>query len=396
MKPRVHYFCLISTDQLNQQYRTRFHVGPATRKVVGTAAALISAGTKAVIVSALIPVELGMALCSVERVGKIPYVRLFAKGRGAGRRLSASISYLWYAMSTVRPGDVVLLYNAFPDYILAALFLFFARRPAVLDVEDAPRPDEKGLRGAMNTTSFRILRTLCAPKAVTVSKVVGRSLGFTKFYVNYGVSSALENCDATPTDKFAADVPLSILYGGAIMPETGLNLFCATVRQLAQQHPHLKLTFHITGLFDPTIFHALRTELPAEAGVQIIIHGELSSAQYKSLLRSMDVGLCLKLPSHSMGQTTFPSKVVEICAAGMLLCTTSVSDVPDLFNSDIAVILATEQPGELLDALVAIDANKAQMRLRAQRGQQMVSKHFSEVNVGQELRAFLLEESDRR
>ncbi|MEZ2144653.1 glycosyltransferase family 4 protein [Bradyrhizobium sp. DN5] len=392
MHPRLHYFSLISTDKLNHRFGANFHVGPASRKVLGTTLALLSAKVRPVVVSALIPYRRGTSYSSIERIERIPYVRLFALGRGAFRRLTASVSFLFYTISVVRSNDAVLLYNAFPEYILAAFYRFLIGHRAILDVEDGPRVDERGPRGAMNIISFHILRALCDQKVVTVSKALAETLKLTKYHVNYGVSFQTRN-SKPPTERFRADAPLSILYGGAIMPETGSDLFCKAVRQLADNHPKLRVTFHITGVYDSTFLEGLRLNQPNDCETEIIVHGDLTAAEYNALLRSMDVGLCLKLPSHSMGQTTFPSKVVEICAAGVLLCTTRVSDVPDIFDDNNAVVLKNEEVDELVGAIANICHNKEEMQHRAHCGRLMVEHRFGVTKVGSDLRAFIFAES---
>lgn len=392
MSPRLHYFSSVSTDSLNRLFGIDSHVGAASRKVFGTARALMTADVRPVVVSGLIPFP-GGKLCSAVRTGSVPYVRLFSLGNGALRRVTAAFSFLWYTAFTVETEDAVLLYNAFPEYILAAAYLCLVRRRAFLDVEDAPRADEAGLRGAMNRFSFRWLKTFCDHRIITVSEQLANNAGFSEHHTNYGTFDEMPRSNE-PNQRFKKGVALNFLYGGAIVRETGLDLFCDTVRLLHSRMPELQVNFHVTGLFDFARLESLRLEVEQHSSLRVVIHGDLSSHEYRDLLSSMDVGLCLKLPSHSMGQTTFPSKVIEICSAGLLLCTTDVSDIPSLFSDDLAVVLRTEDSDELAQKIAFISERREEMKLRALRAHEMVAERFSSLRVGTDLRNFIFKNSN--
>ena len=77
----------------------------------------------------------------------------------------------------------------------------------------------------------------------------------------------------------------------------------------------------------------------AEVEFSVSVYGKLTMSDYRAFMDTMDIGLCLKLSSTGIGETTFPSKVVEIAASGLLLCATSISDVPLIFDDASAIIL---------------------------------------------------------
>jgi glycosyltransferase involved in cell wall biosynthesis len=292
-----------------------------------------------------------------------------------------------YAIRHVRSQDRVLLYNYSPEFILAALYLKIIGRPATLDIEDAPRKDQSDFRGLGNRISFRMLAPLCTRKCVTAARKIGERLGLRSFLTVYGVASYFD-APASTTPKFA-DEKVKILYGGVIMASTGLDLFVGAVRHLIAVAPDLPIHFFITGTYPDVELRAFAQEVETSSRFRLTPYSGLSMAEYRDLAKQVDIGLCLKLPSHSVGQTTFPSKAIEYAALGMLVCATAVSDIPIIFDESTGIILASESPEELASAILDAVTNRARSAARAQAGRQRVFDRFSRKNVGHELVEFL-------
>jgi glycosyltransferase involved in cell wall biosynthesis len=117
--------------------------------------------------------------------------------------------------------------------------------------------------------------------------------------------------------------------------------------------------------------------------------GKVEESDYIEILRQSHVGLCLKIPCSGMGSTTFPSKVVELASYGLLVISTRVSDVPDLFPPGSAVLLSDPSAEALVAALVAADADPKTASEIAERGNAVVRERLSAKKVGTELLAFL-------
>ena len=339
---RVFYFAPAASEDLNKRFNSEEFVGPGLGKVLGICGALKSPLISPVIVSGYIPWAKGHPLSWAIhiRTGGICYAKLLSFSHAAGKRATSACSFLVYAVRHVRRRDRVILYNFFPEYFLAALFLWATGNPAVMDIEDAPRPDEQGLRGLTNRVCFRLLKPLCRRQCITVSKVISKRLGFIESLPIYGVAS--------PEHEAQPRVPnysgLRVLFGGAISRGTGLNLFIDAVRVLADQYPGLAIHFLVTGRYPADTLAELKRQTEDRSHLTISLLGDLPGQQYRALIESIDVGLCLKLPSHSLGQTTFPSKVIEFASAGVLVCSTRVGDVPLLFDSTSALLLDSEDP----------------------------------------------------
>lgn len=384
MRRRVFYFASITTEALNKHFGANLFIGPAPNKVMAVCRALQSAQVSAIIVSSYLPVPI-ISRWQFRRNFRqkgVSFVQLFTLGRGVVKRFLSFVSYAGYAAIAVRTTDKVLFYNYFPEYILAAIILALRNNRAVIDIEDAPRKDEAGLRGLVNRWSFAVLRRLCEPRCITVSRAIGPLCGYERALPIYGVSTYFQTLSSTRVRRDS----LAVLFGGAIIQETGLAVFISCVRQLADQSPNVSVEFHVTGRYDRTLFETLKDDVEQRSNIRIFLWGDMSNADYNSLLDSMDVGLCLKLPEHSMGQTTFPSKVIEYASFGMLVCSTPVSDVPFLFDDKTAVVLTSSTGEELANTIVSISKNRRFYEMIALQGQRMAADRFSSIAVGRAVR----------
>jgi glycosyltransferase involved in cell wall biosynthesis len=121
-----------------------------------------------------------------------------------------------------------------------------------------------------------------------------------------------------------------------------------------------------------------------------ILHymGSVTGQAYKAILRQAHIGLCLKLPARSMGETTFPSKVVELSSQGLHVISTRVSDVPLLFDETTATLLHEATPRSLAHALVTIVRNGCEANTIALNGQNRITSLLSAEKVGFELLRF--------
>jgi len=382
---RIFYFAPFVTDDLNIQYGQNHYVGAATTKIVGICSALRSVGVFPIIVT-------GMISLQVKRIARFPkhakaggacVAVLFSMGHGLVKRMIAAWSFLFYAIRHVGVGDRVILYNYFLEYILAALYLRARGRPAILDIEDAPRLDEGGLRGFGNRILFPIFIFLCAKRYLTVSHQIAKLHNLNQYLAIYGVPRDFERV-RNQREKFSGE-RVHILFGGSIMPETGLNLFREAVSLLAAQCPELPVKFFVTGGFPYQELVSLAREIESSSSILIEVFSNLTAAEYMTLAANMDVGLSLKLPSEGIGQTTFPSKVIEYAGLGLLVCSTEVSDVPRLFDNTTAILLKSESPEELAAAIVECEKNRQQSSLRARAGRDRVLEICARQKVGQNL-----------
>ena len=393
-KHRTFYFCAVATDGLNRRFGTSFSAGAATGKVLGLCAALRSTGEMPVVVSALIPWRSRDGGCTRHmRTEGIGYAKIFSLGQGVLRRLIAGGAYLLYAIRYIRCGDTVILYNYFPDYIPAAVFLRLMGRPAILDIEDAPNPAQIGLWQYVNAACFRVMLRLCANRYLTASHLIGDKSHLKCFLPVYGVADAFQGAGSDQLRFQGARIRV-LFGGGSIRPETGSDLFLAAVRELARSYSDAPIDFLITGQFPTLQIAQLERDVKACSSIRIFPNANLSRTAYYKMVQAADAGLCLKHANTTLGQTTFPSKVIEFAAVGLLVCSTRVSDVPRIFDTESAVLLDTESPMELALALVDMAADRQRAAARARAGQHVVMSRFSKNKVGPMVSDFIYDRGD--
>jgi glycosyltransferase involved in cell wall biosynthesis len=181
---------------------------------------------------------------------------------------------------------------------------------------------------------------------------------------------------------------LKVLLGGTLQRTTGAELFVAAIRYLRQSS--LKgldsLEFHITGKGQS---ETLLKAVAHEGGVPLVhFHGSVSRTDYLSILTSSHIGLVLNLPSSQLGGTTFPSKAINMAAAGLAIISTKVSDVPTIFQSDGGIYLGDENPQTLAKLLLELLGKRTLLAATAQKGQHRVVEICSQAKVGYALRTF--------
>ena len=111
--------------------------------------------------------------------------------------------------------------------------------------------------------------------------------------------------------------------------------------------------------------------------------------EYFKIVCQSHVGLCLKLSSSRLANTTFPSKVIEIAANQLLLITTKVSDIPFLFDDKSARILKSEDANALVETIIAVIENRDESEKMAEVGKLRILQTCSSDVVGKQILNFL-------
>tara|TARA_R110002074_G_C12555300_1_gene667052 strand:+ start:4690 stop:5733 length:1044 start_codon:yes stop_codon:yes gene_type:complete len=346
---------------------------------------------KSIVVSSAIPVR----FFSIDKLSinfytdDVCFSKIISIGSGALRRFSASFSYFFYAKLYVRKDDVVIFYNPFPEYILAALYLKLTGRPAVLDLEDIPIFVWNSPSDVVYWLSWKLLISLCQRRYLTASRSIGERCNYSKFLPVHGVVPI----NAKRTPKRLDGDRLEILFGGTINQGAGLGLFVDAVSLLCDLEPDLPVRFVITGYFPIDYFSEFARRVMSESNFEFEILPNLTMSEYRNLVDRVDVGLSLKLPSQSVGTTTFPSKLIEYAAYGLLVCTLPVGDVLEIFSETTACILESEDPKVLANAILSVVREREKFATIAGRGCDVIFEKYTRHQVGRQILEFLGEKS---
>lgn len=398
--PRIYYFGTINSEALAEKIDPDALVGAATLKMIGLARALRRVGAQCLIVS-LPSISKNCAQGNFFPLGIIDSSEgvffLGALKNRYLRKIVGALQFLMFSLKRVRRRDVVIIYNQQPEYILAVIYFWLRGISLIQDIEDLP------LRSSiLRERSGRFLlhfydkisdnRKLCASDDIRKSFPLSRCL----------VVNGVVQKDGVVDKKFQAltrdcSSPLNIHFGGSLMPETGLNLFVEAVERLsvlmrAENTSPRKINFIVSGFGSFEVLEDLQFRL-AKGAIGLTLRKDLSRSAFYKLLDYCHVSLSLKLPSSEFASTTFPSKIIEVCSLGLALCSTRVAGIGSIFPNGGAYLLKENSSEELASLFVYWANNSKELFESARYGQSIVKKRFSEENIGNQLKAFLLTEA---
>lgn len=279
--------------------------------------------------------------------------------------------------------SVILAYNRLPHYMAAMELARLLRLRRFLDLEDGDAKEEGSPEHRWFT---RVLSArfdhLCNAGGMLAASALGRQYTGQKAVCCYGV--------ATPVPDYRDwdAKPLVVLLGGTLQRTTGAQLFAEAISHLRRSaRPGLDaIEFVVTGKGE--MAPSLQALAEQEGLPKVHFLGSVSRSDYIQAARRAHIGLALKLPSSDLADTTFPSKVIELAATGLLVLSTRVSDVPVLFREDGAIYLNGENPQELAERLLWLVEHRDEVARTAARGQAYIAEACSPEKVGQLLKSF--------
>ncbi len=385
MKRRFYYICNIFEDSVKSQRNITTDSPAETGKVSRLCRAVRKAGGDAWIISlgrGRSKITWNRYAATVKRIGNVPIVYLNYWDVPVLTHLVTFVSLcvMMYRLTCRR--SVLVFYNPQIHYLGALVMSRLLGRRCILDLEDGHRADVKNIRSMTNALLLTAYNACCNGGAMLASDSLKQQTRSANTFVCYGVAQAYD------IKRDWSITPLQVLFGGSLLKDTGAALFLDTMKLLMQEFPEelKRLRFVVTGFGD----FADNIQRLATADMRDVLsfRGSVPSQEYCKIMQQSHVGLCLKLPSSSMGATTFPSKVVELASYGLLVVSTRVSDVPFVFNEASATLLPEATPHALAQALVHISRYPDSARKTALAGQKRIVSLLSEKKIGTELLQF--------
>jgi len=150
---------------------------------------------------------------------------------------------------------------------------------------------------------------------------------------------------------------INFLLCGTLSMETGAHILLDALSMISLDNlPWSRgLTFSICG-YGPLLDDFISLSRYVK-NINIHVYSRLDDESYMNLLRDSHVGLALKPINSPLAITTFPSKVIEMAGAGLLLLTTDISDVRYVFGDKGAVYLTDNSPLSLYNAIKTVSCN---------------------------------------
>lgn len=392
---RIFYLGMVTTDAYAKTIDEPIYSGAAARKMFLVARAMRSVGLRATVMS-------------------LPYVGMRGKRRFYGsvltveagvpglfaptfrapllRKIAGPFTLAGFALRRIASADTVIVYNHAFEYLPTLLVLWLRGQPLVQDIEDAPTGEEPGVRGIMNRIAFAMTSILTRPRKMVVADHVAQGLNLKDYVAIRGV--AMTEADTDPAtaarkwDDLRAGGPLNLHFGGTLITETGVHLFCDAVALLAQNQDRLSrpVRFKVTGIGDIDLIRALQKRMGLCEKIKVELMPELSKVAYLALIETCHASLSLKRPGIGMSNTTFPSKVIEITASGLALVSTRLGDVPELFAEDTAYYLSDYTARDLVEIFLDMAANPHQVEQVAKASHETCTRLFSLQAVGAEMK----------
>lgn len=290
----------------------------------------------------------------------------------------ASLFYFSLILWRYRKRDkkIIIFYNRQYLYILSLITGFFCKYKMFSDIEDGEFFSRYSMRQCINS----VFDFLCKG-SILANKYLQCYTSLASTYVYYGFC-VLKSRDVLTNDE------ISFLYSGTLETDTGFDLFIESIRILEKHYSgRQKLLFNVSGKL-PSGFVLFES---SNRLITVRFLGLLDYSSYKLLLSSSDVGLSLKLNSGFYANTTFPSKTVEYVSNNLLLVSTDVSDVKELFE-DSALYLEEDCPILLSEILLGITKEQRIFRVMSNKASKLLNAKLSYHTVANKLN-FFLEES---
>jgi len=275
----------------------------------------------------------------------------------------------------------VLAYNRVWHYIPALIVAKLVRIPCFLDLEDG--------WGEKQTYSQIVLTKLfdwfCNAGSLLACDKLSDQVKTINNMSCYGAVDAVKTVER----KWQGE-SLQVLFGGSLSEGTGAKMFMQALDIFYKKHQDQAkiMRFIVVGFGDMaeelSVYALNKTEL-------VEFRGSVSNSEYNQLLADSHIGLCLKQSTGEYNDSTFPSKVIELSSHGLMLVSTPVSDVPRIFGSKNALLLPSDSPEALADALFWLAMHPDELFIKALNGQSMILDRFSIKAVGAQLKKFFLD-----
>ena len=277
----------------------------------------------------------------------------------------------------------VIFYNRTPAFLPALLVSSLLGYRNVLDLEDGEVDTMGAERRGLFSRSVRFaFDRLCNGGTLLACSALEAKTKAKPVLCYYGTAQG-----ETFADRWQHE-SITVLMGGTLAPDTGADLLADAIRHLRNNPPTWAKHLHIeiTGN-GPSL--ALFEALVAEPGYPALrVHGRLTDREYKAVLQRTEVGLSLKPVQGSFANNTFPSKVIEFAASGLLVFATDISDVRSVLQ-DGALYLCEDSVPELIKRLEWVSTHRTEAMVTAERGKEYVYNRCAPAKAGRAVADFI-------
>jgi glycosyltransferase involved in cell wall biosynthesis len=392
MRPHVVVVCNALEDFTRQRRGINTDSPAASRKIFLLCEALRLAGVRPYVLSLGRGRAGGAAKYFPSAIKRVSGVPVFYAPFFTFPILSELVSLfgpLWfiYRIRKSQP-KAAIFYNRMLAYVPVLILTHILGFKNILDLEDGEISSNPNKPLAAYSRWLKSLfDKLCSSGALVACSALSACTEVRRTLCYYGTAVGYA-CETRWKSK-----KISVLMGGSLSIETGAGLLIDCIRLMRKVDlPNFKLLrFEVTG-GGPCLEDFIN--LAAESGFpEVVVHGRTTDVQYRDILRRCDVGLALKLNSGPLANTTFPSKVIEFAAVGMLVVTTDISDVRKVIGEG-AYYLEQDEPGKLAEILGHVVQQREHAEKCAASSMQNVMRTCAPKSSGQIVAEFIFGSSD--
>lgn len=278
----------------------------------------------------------------------------------------------------------MVFYNrerAYLATLLASVLLGFKR---ILDLEDGEFGSDGQARSGWTTRTVRKLYDRgCSTGALIACSALSAMTAIRPVQCYYGTAEP-----APSPARWSDGELIRTMLGGTLAPATGVDLLIEAVHRLRRDQPDWAHRLHIEITGKGPSLPALKALARSTLSPMLTVHGRTNDLEYRQIVERCEIGLALKPCGGHLASSTFPSKVVEMASAGMLVISTDISDVRQVLG-DGALYLKTDRSDELIAQLRRVVTAPEQARQIAETGMRAMWARFASDKAGQDLSNFI-------
>lgn len=289
-----------------------------------------------------------------------------------------SMFALVFMIFKIEKFSIVIFYNRLPNYFFA---VFFARARGIkcyLDLEDADIISTGGIKAAIKKIYILLFDRLASSGVILASSKMSNYTKINNETVFYGVA------DKELVYKIPSRSQIHCLFSGTISEETGANILYEAIQIIRNKKFEWAdgLVIEICG--SGNYLDKFSQLGQSCKNPKVVMHGRLSTVDYKELLKRCSIGFSLKPKCGHFADTTFPSKVVEYVSHGLFLIATDISDVR-LLLGDGPFYINNDDAMEIVHAIEFAVENKIVLTEKARKISCVLSEKLDLEKVGLEL-----------
>lgn len=149
------------------------------------------------------------------------------------------------------------------------------------------------------------------------------------------------------------DGKIHILYAGTYDPNKGGALASVRAAEYLDENYHLHLTGFGTKKDEETVIKEIERVQPLTK-CQITFHGYLDDDSFLDLMHHCSIGLCTQDPTSQLNLTSFPSKILNYMANGLVVLSGRNRAIEDSAVGDMVCYYENQEPHVMAKSIKSI------------------------------------------